>query len=58
MAKSEAIESTTTEERRKLRNFKRRAARYRYWATMIENGKGEGVAVALRAMAKRLEPKG
>lgn len=55
--RSEAVESPATEARRKLHSIKRRAARYRYWATTIENGKGAGVAVALRALADRLERK-
>jgi hypothetical protein len=57
VAKSAAVESPATETRRKLHSIKRRAARYRSWATAIENGKAAGVAIALRALADRLERK-
>lgn len=58
MARSAPVETPAVTERRKLKQTKRRAFRYRYWATMIEQGRGQAVALALRALADRLDPPG
>jgi hypothetical protein len=57
MAKSGTVESPATEARMRANNVKRRIARYRFWATLIEKGQGATVAKALRNMADYLERK-
>ena len=57
MPKSEAVETTGTEAARRQRNRYKLCAKLRSWATAIENGHGEGVTIALRVWADRLDPR-